>query len=122
METGWAAAAGASALVLRDRTFGGFEASHDTVTTLVIDGADGHHLQRVRRLAVDEIVVIADGAGEWYLSRITALGDGTLTVTQPAPFSPSPGRTRASALRLRRRSAITGQTWFAISSNSASIG
>ena len=81
METGWAAAAGASALVLRDRMFGGFETSDTDVNALVIDGADGHHLQRVRRLAIDETVIIADGAGDWYPSRVTALGDGTLTVT-----------------------------------------
>lgn len=90
METGWAAAAGAAALVLRDRTFGGFEASDAIVTGLVIDGADGHHLQRVRRLAVDEIVVIADGGGDWYPSRITALGDGTVTVTPDGAVQSEP--------------------------------
>ena len=90
METGWAAAAGASALVLRDRTFGGFEASDADVTALVIDGPDGHHLQRVRRLGVDEIVVIADGAGEWYLSRVVEVGDGTLTVTPAGAVQSEP--------------------------------
>jgi 16S rRNA (uracil1498-N3)-methyltransferase len=31
----------------------------------VVDGADGHHLQRVRRLRVGERVTAADGTGAW---------------------------------------------------------
>ena len=93
MDTGWAAAVGASALVLRDRALGGFEPSEADSNALVIDGADGHHLQRVRRLAVDEPIVIADGSGDWYPSRVVEVGDGTLTVsrvgevrTEPRPL------------------------------------
>ncbi len=82
MDSGWAAAVGASALVLLDRALGSFEPSEADSATLVIDGADGHHLQRVRRLAVGETIVIADGSGDWYLSRIVEVGDGTLTVAR----------------------------------------
>ena len=45
-------------------------ALHDTVEQW-IDGPDGHHLQRVRRLEVDEELIIADGSGRWYPARIT---------------------------------------------------
>jgi 16S rRNA (uracil1498-N3)-methyltransferase len=37
---------------------------------LVISGADGHHLARVRRLRTDEEVTAADGAGRWRAYRI----------------------------------------------------
>ena len=82
MDTEWAAAVGASALVLRDRALGGFEPSEAESATLVIDGPDGHHLQRVRRLAVAETIVIADGSGDWYPSQVVEVGDGTLTVSR----------------------------------------
>ena len=88
METGWAAAFGASALVLRDRAVGGFESSDADSETLVIDGADGHHLQRVRRLAVGETIVIADGFGDWYPSQVVEVGDGTLTVSRAGLIMP----------------------------------
>lgn len=82
MDTEWAAAVGASALVLRDRALGGFEPSEAESTTLIVDGPDGHHLQRVRRLAVAETIVIADGSGDWYPSQVVEVGDGTLTVSR----------------------------------------
>jgi 16S rRNA (uracil1498-N3)-methyltransferase len=34
-------------------------------TAVTIDGPDGHHLQRVRRLRVGELVTAADGDGRW---------------------------------------------------------
>ena len=43
---------------------------------LVIDGADGHHLQRVRRLEVDELVTAADGTGSWAEFTVAASADG----------------------------------------------
>ena len=90
METSWAAAFGASALVLRDRALGGFEPSDADSETLVIDGADGHHLQRVRRLAVGETILIADGFGDWYPSRVVEVGDGTLTVSRSGAIRAEP--------------------------------
>ncbi len=86
----WAASVGAAALVFRTPVI---DADTDTDTdTVVIDGSDGHHLARVRRLEVGETVVIADGAGCWYLTRVDAVGDGTLilgrvgeTRTEPRP-------------------------------------
>lgn len=93
MKLGWAAAADASALVIVDEF--GDESERE------IAGEDGHHLQRVRRLGVDEHVVVADGAGHWYASRVSAVGQGTLTVervgeTHVEP-EPSPGLTIAFA-------------------------
>jgi 16S rRNA (uracil1498-N3)-methyltransferase len=43
---------------------------------LTIDGADGHHLQRVLRLAPGEVVTAADGSGTWrrYVVRSTRKG------------------------------------------------
>ncbi|MEO6467673.1 MAG: RsmE family RNA methyltransferase [Acidimicrobiia bacterium] len=90
METGWAAEFGASALVLRDRAVGGFEPSDADADSLVIDGADGHHLQRVRRLAVGETILIADGSGDWYPSQVVEVGDGTLTVSRAGPIRTEP--------------------------------
>jgi 16S rRNA (uracil1498-N3)-methyltransferase len=42
---------------------------HDRVA---IDGPDGHHLERVRRLRVGERVTVADGTGAWRAYRIAA--------------------------------------------------
>jgi 16S rRNA (uracil1498-N3)-methyltransferase len=47
---------------------------------LVIDGTDGHHLQRVRRLRPDEIVTGADGLGTWREYRVADATRGTLTL------------------------------------------
>lgn len=43
-----------------------------------ITGADGHHLQRVRRLRVGEHVTAADGAGAWRRYEIDAVEPGRL--------------------------------------------
>jgi len=44
-------------------------AAHTFVTTLddeiTVDGEDGHHLSRVRRLRAGEVVTAADGDGRW---------------------------------------------------------
>jgi 16S rRNA (uracil1498-N3)-methyltransferase len=83
--TGWAAAAGAPALAFVDEL--------PTAAQLHwIEGPDGHHLQRVRRLDVDEAIVLADGAGSWVLARVAASRDGGVGVvaggtvyTEPVP-------------------------------------
>jgi len=46
--------------------------------SIVVDGADGHHLERVRRLRVGEIVTVADGAGAWRRYVVDATGRGRL--------------------------------------------
>ena len=43
-----------------------------------ITGADGHHLQRVRRLRAGEHVTVADGAGAWRRYEIEAVEPGRL--------------------------------------------
>lgn len=77
MKLGWAAGAEAMALVFVSPEDGFGRDAEERIA-----GDDGHHLQRVRRLGVDEAVVIADGTGQWYLTRVTSVGDGSLTVTR----------------------------------------
>ncbi len=55
-QVGWAAATRAVAHVLVDGSLD---------EQLTIDGRDGHHLARVRRLRVGELVTAADGFGRW---------------------------------------------------------
>lgn len=45
---------------------------------VVIDGPDGHHLERVRRLRIGERVTVSDGAGSWRPYRIVATGRARL--------------------------------------------
>ena len=45
-----------------------------------IDGDDGHHLQRVRRLVPGEQVTAADGTGAWRAYRISAVARGSFTL------------------------------------------
>ncbi len=67
-----------------------------------IAGDDGHHLQRVRRLAVGEIVTAADGSGAWREYEVVAVGDRRLTLAArgetEAADDPSPGVALAVAL------------------------
>ena len=83
--TAWAAAAGARALVFADAPPTGADPRW-------IDGADGHHLQRVRRLLVDETVVVADGRGGWVRTRVAEVRDGAIRVvaTDEARTEPRP--------------------------------
>ena len=46
--------------------------------TITIDGADGHHLQRVRRLVPGEVVTAADGSGAWRVYEVVAAVAGGL--------------------------------------------
>ncbi len=43
-------------------------------------GADGHHLQRVRRLARGEMVTAADGSGAWRSYEVIEVATGRLTL------------------------------------------
>ena len=53
-----------------------FAAALDSVIT--VDGPDGHHLQRVRRLRTGEQVTVADGAGRWRRYLIAGAEPGHL--------------------------------------------
>lgn len=57
-------------------------AAHTFVTdlddTVEITGADGHHLQRVRRLRVGEHLTVADGLGSWRRYEIDEVVSGSL--------------------------------------------
>jgi 16S rRNA (uracil1498-N3)-methyltransferase len=65
---GWAAGAAAAAHV--------FVPGLDDACT--VDGDDGRHLQRVRRLRPGEAVTAADGSGAWRPYEIVAAHDGRL--------------------------------------------
>jgi 16S rRNA (uracil1498-N3)-methyltransferase len=65
---GWAAAEDAAAHVFVDALADAIE----------IAGADGHHLQRVRRLRVGEHLTAADGAGTWRRYEVAAIDPGRL--------------------------------------------
>lgn len=45
---------------------------------ITVDGPDGHHLQRVRRLRSGELITAADGAGHWRRYAITGTEPGRL--------------------------------------------
>jgi 16S rRNA (uracil1498-N3)-methyltransferase len=45
---------------------------------VTIAKADGHHLQRVRRLAAGERITAADGSGAWRVYEIAAIASGRL--------------------------------------------
>lgn len=82
-ENAWAASQSARALVfvdqIRDDEIGRPEIRVDDAA-IWIDGPDGHHLQRVRRLAVDESIVVADGEGLWYPARVAQTRPGAVMV------------------------------------------
>ena len=67
-----------------------------------VGGADGHHLQRVRRLTPGEILTAADGTGAWRCYAVGDAGRGALTLrarggVEHAP-QPSTGVALAVAL------------------------
>jgi 16S rRNA (uracil1498-N3)-methyltransferase len=45
---------------------------------VTIASADGHHLQRVRRLAAGERITAADGSGAWRVYEIASIASGRL--------------------------------------------
>jgi 16S rRNA (uracil1498-N3)-methyltransferase len=71
---------------------------------LRVDGSDGHHLVRVRRLHVGEAVTAADGRGRWrpYLVSSTDNRALTLTATGPARNEPVPAPRLAVAFALTK--------------------
>ncbi|MBM3660908.1 MAG: RsmE family RNA methyltransferase, partial [Actinobacteria bacterium] len=72
-------------------------AAHAFVDTLddavVVDGPDGHHLERVRRLRVGERLTLADGAGAWRPYRIVATARAHLDVVADGPVVEEPPMT-----------------------------
>ncbi len=64
---------------------------------LTIDGGDGHHLARVRRLRIGEIVTIANGQGAWRGYEILQNTRDALTVrSTTAEISEPPTRTQVT--------------------------
>lgn len=47
-------------------------------TAITVDGDDGHHLQRVRRLRAGELVTAADGGGRWRCYVVAGAEPGRL--------------------------------------------
>jgi 16S rRNA (uracil1498-N3)-methyltransferase len=73
----WAADSGAAAHTFAD-------ALGDVIE---VAGAEGHHLQRVRRLRARETVTVADGAGAWRLYRVDTSGAGSLRLAAEGPVT-----------------------------------
>jgi 16S rRNA (uracil1498-N3)-methyltransferase len=46
----------------------------------VVDGADGHHLARVRRMRAGERVTAADGTGKWRVYEVVDVARGCVTL------------------------------------------
>jgi len=82
---GFAAAAPAAAHVFVDRVGDGAD--------VWVDGDDGHHLQRVRRLRVDEGVTTSDGHGAWQLCSVAEVGDRRLRLAAVGPVTREPALT-----------------------------
>lgn len=57
---------------------------------VVLDGEDGHHLQRVRRVRVGERVTVADGHGHWRPYDVTRSEQGSLVLGAAGPLSREP--------------------------------
>lgn len=53
--------------------------------TAQLDGPDAHHLSRVMRAKLDQIVILCDGQGTEYDARITAIGPDTVDFALSAP-------------------------------------
>lgn len=74
----------------------------DLPDAMRVDGDDGHHLVRVRRLRVGEEVTVADGVGGWRPYRVAGVADGGLDLgaTDVAMHEPesTPGLAVAFAL------------------------
>ena len=71
--------------------------------TVDVAGEDGHHLARVLRLRVGEIVTVADGAGTWRPYRVARRGRPRWCASTPTPAptaepAPRPGLAVAFAL------------------------
>jgi 16S rRNA (uracil1498-N3)-methyltransferase len=58
-----------------------------------IDGDDGHHLQRVRRLRAGEAVTVSDGRGAWRICEIAEVGERRLRLSTTGPVMHEPALT-----------------------------
>lgn len=69
-----------------------------------VDGADGHHLQRVRRVTTGERVTCADGTGAWRVYEVTDARRGHLVLEARGDtrIEPVPRVTVAVAVALAR--------------------
>jgi 16S rRNA (uracil1498-N3)-methyltransferase len=56
----------------------------------LLDGDDGHHLQRVRRVQPGERLVVADGEGAWAAATVVDAADGRLRVERDGPVTAEP--------------------------------
>ncbi|MET0626969.1 MAG: RsmE family RNA methyltransferase, partial [Acidimicrobiia bacterium] len=81
--------------------------------TYVIDGDDAHHLLRVRRVRVGEVVTGADGHGRWRVYEVTAAGDGRIELHATSALAREPrlepGLTIACALTKGERPELVVQ-------------
>jgi 16S rRNA (uracil1498-N3)-methyltransferase len=77
---GWAAACPATAHVFLD------ELADDAR----VDGDDGHHLARVRRVRAGETLTAADGAGSWRPYSVTEVVGGALLLRAGGPVRTEP--------------------------------
>ena len=60
---------------------------------LDLGGADGHHLQRARRIDVGEELTVADGDGRWRRYRVAGAAKGSLhLVASAGPRTEAPPR------------------------------
>jgi 16S rRNA (uracil1498-N3)-methyltransferase len=57
---------------------------------LVVDGSDGHHLARVRRVRVGEHVTVAVGDGSWREYAVVAARRGALSIAAVGPAHVEP--------------------------------
>jgi 16S rRNA (uracil1498-N3)-methyltransferase len=71
--------------------------------TCTVDGSDGHHLERVRRLQTGEVVTAADGTGAWRVYEISATARGSLTLTATSAVAQEP----APAIEITLAAALT---------------
>jgi 16S rRNA (uracil1498-N3)-methyltransferase len=55
-----------------------------------IEGDDGHHLQRARRLRAGESVTISDGRGAWRCCAVAETGEGRLRLAPAGPLTQEP--------------------------------
>jgi 16S rRNA (uracil1498-N3)-methyltransferase len=84
-------------------------ASADAVAHVFVDaledvcdvgGSDGHHLQRVRRLAAGERITAADGAGRWRPYEVVDAKRGKLMLVAVAPARDEPALEPGVALAI----------------------